>query len=116
MTLQQLSDILKGFYALQGEAQSITRDDLAKFLVDKGIVIVNEENEKKTGIELIAEERLRGYDPINYNGSDIGGDLLTIQKGIRYAIDTNDERLPELLIKTGALIAAEIDRLQNQTP
>lgn len=46
MTLQQLSDILKGFYALQGEAQSITRDDLAKFLVGKGIVIVNEENEK----------------------------------------------------------------------
>lgn len=44
MTLQQLSDILKGFYALQGEAQSITRDDLAKFLVEKGIVKIKKRN------------------------------------------------------------------------
>lgn len=42
MTLQQLSDILKGFYALQGEAKGITRDDLAKFLVEKGIVRIDQ--------------------------------------------------------------------------
>lgn len=73
MTLQQLSDILKGFYALQGEAQSITRDDLAKFLVDNGIVIVNEESKPEFIIaaNAYAERICNGEFPITYTREQV---------------------------------------------
>lgn len=68
----------------------------------------------KTALRLIGKEQTKFKNGINYHGSDIGHDLLTIQKGVRYAIDNNDPRLKELLVKAAGLIASEIDRLNNE--
>jgi len=65
----------------------------------------------KTGIELISEERAKGFD--NLKEADFANDFDVINKGVKYAYAVKSEMRLELLIKAGALIAAEIDRLQN---
>jgi hypothetical protein len=81
-----------------------------------GLKAAKHEDWISEGVKLIAAERKRYGNEIHYDGSDIAEDFLTLQKGLRHAIDTKDPRLQELLIKSGALIAAEIDRLQSQPP
>ncbi len=66
--------------------------------------------ENKTGIELIAEERAKGYN--NLKEENFSSDFDVINKGVQFAYDTKSNLKQELLIKAGALIAAEIDRLQ----
>jgi hypothetical protein len=70
---------------------------------------------KKSGVELIAEERkIFPPHPIrHFPHEDIGTDMEVIAKGLREAIDANDDRLLKILVGAGALIAAEIDRLQS---
>lgn len=134
MTLQQLPDILKGFYALQGEAQSITRDDLAKFLVEKGIVIVNEEKENnmKTGIELITEERQEQITKHHYTAERddqyINGELtIAAEASIEgddadFPADWNlvliqricDKDVIDRMIIAGALYTAEKERIERR--
>jgi len=63
----------------------------------------------KTGIELIAEERTKGYN--NLKEEVFASDFNTLNKAVQYAYTNKSEMRKELLIKSGALIAAEIDRL-----
>ncbi len=65
----------------------------------------------KTGIELISEERQKGYNNLKENNFVL--DFKVINEGILYAYTTNSPLKMELLIKAGALIAAEIDRLME---
>lgn len=65
----------------------------------------------KTGIKLITEERVKGYH--NLKAKNFKDDFNIINKGVQFAYDTNSKLKHELLVKAGALIAAEIDRLQS---
>lgn len=64
----------------------------------------------QTGLELIAQERSKGFN--NLKEYNFASDFDIINKGIQFAYNTNSKLKLELLIKSGALIAAEIDRLQ----
>ena len=64
-----------------------------------------------TGAELIAQERNKGFN--NLKEEDFASDFDIINSGVQYAYSKKSGLRMELLIKAGALIAAEIDRLQN---
>lgn len=68
----------------------------------------------KIALKSIANEQSKYGKKIYYGKSDIGHDLLVIQKGVRYAIDNNDPRLEDLLVKAAALIATEIDQIRKR--
>ncbi len=68
----------------------------------------------KSGIELITEEKEQGYD--NLQDGDFPRDFEVLSSGIQFAYKTKSDQTIELLIKTGAFIAGEIDRLQSLTP
>jgi len=63
----------------------------------------------ETGIELIAKERARGYN--NLKEENFASDFNVINKGIQFAYNANSSLKAEVLVKAGALISAEIDRL-----
>ncbi len=66
------------------------------------------------GVGMIAFERSQGYN--NLKEKDFKSDFSAINKAVQYAYSSNSILRIELLVKSGALIAAEIDRLKNNTP
>ncbi len=70
--------------------------------------------EQKSGVELIAGERAKGYN--NLKEEKFASDFEVLNKGVQYAYKTKSNLTAEVLIKGGALIAAELDRLNQYTP